>query len=170
MANAEQIKPLIQSHFSDDPERFYTIALQVAAYEAVHGHGELASEIRDIVDKAGSEQTQARVLLKHDFILAALIASRSFESIIYKIISHSGIRLDDCGEDRDRLYRATKEIADRSELLDKLDVSTSDLHTWRKCRNDTVHPEMGQAPITISRAQGFVCGVQKLYNRLTNIK
>lgn len=52
MSTAEQIKSLIRSHFSDDMERFYTIALQVAAHEALQGHGELANEIRDILDKA----------------------------------------------------------------------------------------------------------------------
>jgi len=52
MATAEQIKSLIRSHLSDNPEQFYTIALQVAAHEARLGHGELAHDIRNIVDKA----------------------------------------------------------------------------------------------------------------------
>jgi hypothetical protein len=34
MVNAEQIQPLIRSHFSDDPDRFLTTALQVTAQEA----------------------------------------------------------------------------------------------------------------------------------------
>jgi SpoVK/Ycf46/Vps4 family AAA+-type ATPase len=52
MATAEQIKALIRSHISEEPERFYTLALQVAAHEAQQGHGALAHEIRDIVDRA----------------------------------------------------------------------------------------------------------------------
>jgi hypothetical protein len=48
MATAELLKSLIHSHYSDDRERFYTIALQVAAYEAQQGHGALAHEIRGI--------------------------------------------------------------------------------------------------------------------------
>ncbi len=56
MATAEQIKSLIRSHFHDDPERFHTIALQVAAYEANKGHGALAHDIRQIVDKARREK------------------------------------------------------------------------------------------------------------------
>ena len=52
MATAEQIKSLIRSHLSDDSERFYTIALQLAAHEAHQGHGALAHEIREMVDKA----------------------------------------------------------------------------------------------------------------------
>ncbi|MEI7451094.1 MAG: ATP-binding protein [Desulfomonile sp.] len=51
MATADQIKTLIRSHFSDDMERFYTVALQVAAHEAKQGHLALAHDIRDIVDK-----------------------------------------------------------------------------------------------------------------------
>ena len=52
MATAEQIKSLIRSHFSDQPEQFFTIALQVAAHEAKQGHQSLAQEIRTLVDKA----------------------------------------------------------------------------------------------------------------------
>ncbi len=56
MATAEQLKSLIRSHLSDDSERFYTIALQMAAYEAQQGHGALAHEIREIVDKSRRER------------------------------------------------------------------------------------------------------------------
>jgi AAA+ superfamily predicted ATPase len=56
MATAEQIKSLIRSHLTDDSEQFYTIALQVAAHEAQQGHGELAHDIRQIVDKAQREK------------------------------------------------------------------------------------------------------------------
>ncbi len=52
MPTAEQIKSLIKSHFTDEPERFFTLALQIAAHEAGKGHGALAHEIRNIVDKA----------------------------------------------------------------------------------------------------------------------
>ncbi len=55
MATAEQIKSLIRTHFSDDLERFYTVALQVAAHEAQQGHGALAHDIRVIVDRARKE-------------------------------------------------------------------------------------------------------------------
>ena len=73
MAMAEQIKTLIRSHFSDDPERFFTIALQVAAHEAGQGHGALAHEIREIVDKA--RKTQGAVILKFPQDLRGLVLS-----------------------------------------------------------------------------------------------
>ena len=50
MATAEQLKSLIRSYFSNQPERFYTIALQVAAHEARQGHSALAHDIRQIID------------------------------------------------------------------------------------------------------------------------
>lgn len=56
MATADQIKTLIRSHFSEEPERFFTTALQVAAHEAQQGHGDLAREIRSIVDRARAEK------------------------------------------------------------------------------------------------------------------
>lgn len=55
MATAEQLKTLIKTHFENDPERFSTIALQIAAHEARQGHSGVATEIRVLVDKASSK-------------------------------------------------------------------------------------------------------------------
>ena len=52
MANADQIKALLQSHSEGDDQRFYSIAMQVAAREARLGHGKLAEEIRALIDEA----------------------------------------------------------------------------------------------------------------------
>lgn len=52
MARAEQIKALIRSHSEGDDTRFYAVAMQVAAQAARNGHGNLAQELRDLVDKA----------------------------------------------------------------------------------------------------------------------
>lgn len=52
MATAEQLKSLIRSHISGDPERFLAVALRVAAHEAGQGHGALAHEIRKLIDKS----------------------------------------------------------------------------------------------------------------------
>ena len=61
-ATAEQLKSLIRSYFTDDLERFTTGALQVAAHEVQQGHGALAHEVREIVDKARSERDHGKVL------------------------------------------------------------------------------------------------------------
>ena len=52
MATADHLKALIRSHADGDEERFYTIAMQVAAQEARQGHTKFAQELRDLVDKA----------------------------------------------------------------------------------------------------------------------
>lgn len=77
MATAEQIKSLIRTHFSDDPERFYTIVLQVAAHEAEQGHGALAHEIRSIVDKTRREK--GAVVLKFPQDMRGLVLSEKPE-------------------------------------------------------------------------------------------
>lgn len=87
MATAEQVKSLIRSHFSEEPERFYTIALQVAAHEARQGHSSLAYELRQMVDRA-REKRSSRNVLSLPKELSGLILSenpdRSFHSLVVK--------------------------------------------------------------------------------------
>src|SRR5258707_6010719 len=58
MPSADQVKALISSLTEGDEAHFYSIAMQVAAYEARQGHGKLAQEIRALID-------QARVAANH---------------------------------------------------------------------------------------------------------
>lgn len=52
MAIANQIKALLKSHVDGDDAMFLSIAMQMAAQEAKKGHGNLAKEIRDLIDSA----------------------------------------------------------------------------------------------------------------------
>ena len=52
MASADQIKALLKSHLEHDDQRFFSVAMQVAAHEAKLGHGQLAIELRDMIDAA----------------------------------------------------------------------------------------------------------------------
>ena len=52
MASAEQIKALLKSHMDGDDDRFFSVAMQVAAHEARVGHGKLAGELRALIDDA----------------------------------------------------------------------------------------------------------------------
>jgi len=52
MASAEQLKALIKSHINRDEGQFYSVAMQVAAHAAKMGHGNLAVELRDMIDAA----------------------------------------------------------------------------------------------------------------------
>ncbi len=52
MATADHVKALIRSHSEGDNERFYAVALQVAAQAARQGHTKFAQELRDLVDRS----------------------------------------------------------------------------------------------------------------------
>lgn len=56
MASADQLKALLKSHMEGDDQRFFSVAMQVAAHEAKLGHGKLAEDLRDLIDKAKSRQ------------------------------------------------------------------------------------------------------------------
>jgi SpoVK/Ycf46/Vps4 family AAA+-type ATPase len=57
VASADQIKALLKSHLDRDDERFFSVAMQVAAHEAKLGHGQLATELRDMIDAAKARPT-----------------------------------------------------------------------------------------------------------------
>ena len=52
MASAEQIKAMMKSHMDGDDDRFFSVAMLVAAHEARLGHGKLAEELRAMIDDA----------------------------------------------------------------------------------------------------------------------
>jgi SpoVK/Ycf46/Vps4 family AAA+-type ATPase len=85
MATAEQIKSLIRSHLSDDRERFYTLALQVAAHEAQQGHGALAHDIREIVDKERKARG-GNALLKFPQDLAGMVLSEPSDTPLTALV------------------------------------------------------------------------------------
>ncbi len=55
MATAEHLKNLIKAHLDHDDEKFKTVVLQIAAYEARHNHGGLARELKVLVEKSTSK-------------------------------------------------------------------------------------------------------------------
>jgi SpoVK/Ycf46/Vps4 family AAA+-type ATPase len=52
MPTAKQVLALIRSHVQGDSERFYSLALQLAASEARLGHHALAEELKKLLDEA----------------------------------------------------------------------------------------------------------------------
>jgi len=90
MATAEQIKSLIKSHFSNDRERFYTAALRLAAHEAGQGHGALAHEIRELIDKARRDEKIVRRELPRD--MHGLILSSDSETTGAALVMPSTLR------------------------------------------------------------------------------
>jgi SpoVK/Ycf46/Vps4 family AAA+-type ATPase len=59
MATATQIKELLKTHGDGDDERFYAIAMQVAAAEARKGHEVLAKDLRRLVEKARMRKNES---------------------------------------------------------------------------------------------------------------
>jgi AAA+ superfamily predicted ATPase len=98
MATAEQIKSLIKSHYSDDKERFSTIALQLAASEARKGHSSVAHEIKMLIEKGRKSSSHLKVIPYNPDLsgliqpfetkqrLAQLIASAELKQRINRII------------------------------------------------------------------------------------
>ena len=60
MANADQIKALIQSHADGDDERFYSVALQVAASAARGGRSLTAQDLKKLIDSVRLTSPVAR--------------------------------------------------------------------------------------------------------------
>lgn len=97
MPKADYIISLIKSHYNSEPERFTTIALQIAAHEAKLGHSLVANEIRSIVDKAKETKHKTKTFVPDlqglilenvpAVNLADIIASEDIISKIKRIIS-----------------------------------------------------------------------------------
>lgn len=60
MATSTQIKSLLQSHTARDDERFYAVALQVAAAEARRGHQAVAEELRNLVRESRQKTKETK--------------------------------------------------------------------------------------------------------------
>ncbi len=54
MAASKHLIAMLRSHIDGDNEQFLSVAMQVAAHEARQGHGNLAKQLRDLVDEARS--------------------------------------------------------------------------------------------------------------------
>jgi SpoVK/Ycf46/Vps4 family AAA+-type ATPase len=97
MAKAEYLVSLIKSHYSNEPDRFTTIALQIAAHEAKLGHILVANEIKSTIDKAKENKHRTKtfapdlqgLILENvpGVNLADMIASEDIKSKITRIIS-----------------------------------------------------------------------------------
>jgi SpoVK/Ycf46/Vps4 family AAA+-type ATPase len=61
MATAQQVKALLRSYSEGDAEHFVSVALQIAAHAARTGKGNLARELRDLVDGIKQKQESGRI-------------------------------------------------------------------------------------------------------------
>ncbi len=58
MPTAAQVKALVLSHAEGDDHRFFSVALQIAAQAARQGHGRIAQDLREAIDRARSAALQ----------------------------------------------------------------------------------------------------------------
>lgn len=64
MATAHQLKALIESYTEHNPERFLSVATQIAAHAARTGKSKLAEELRKLIDEAHKKQKNQPITSK----------------------------------------------------------------------------------------------------------
>jgi len=95
MATADQLKALIKSHAEGDDSRFYSVAMQVAAHAARGGHGRLAEELREVIDKAKAGAPQAKrpvALVQPRGELAGLLTALYPKTRLSDMVLDGGLR------------------------------------------------------------------------------
>lgn len=114
MATAEQVKALLHSHAEGNEERFYAIALQVAAQAARTGQVRKAQELRDLVDRL-----RARTAERPPEARPIPLAQPKGELAGLFTVSYPGTKLGDLVLDqktRKRLERVLTEQRNRARL------------------------------------------------------
>lgn len=105
MATAEHVKNLIKAHLEHDNERFKTVVLQIAAYEAKHGHDTFARELKQSAEKVGSNQNSVlRLNNQNDMLVMTIPSDRLSDLIVSK-------------ETYERINRILTEYRNRNKLL-----------------------------------------------------
>jgi SpoVK/Ycf46/Vps4 family AAA+-type ATPase len=105
MANSDQIKALIKSHFDKDGNRFKTIALQLAASEARNGHGNLANDIKKLIE-SGSKTLIRKIPNKKN--LSDLMQWVEPETRLSQLVASDELK--------NRIERILKEYKQKSKL------------------------------------------------------
>lgn len=82
MATADQIKALIKAHIEHEDEKFKTTVLQIAAYEATHGHETYARELKKYAEKIGSPKGNVVRLNQQNSMLLMTIPSDRLSDLI----------------------------------------------------------------------------------------
>ncbi|MEO7489681.1 MAG: ATP-binding protein [Ferruginibacter sp.] len=106
MAKADYIVSLIKSHYDSEPERFTTLALQIAAYEAKLGHSLVANEIKSFIDKAKENKFKNKTFTG-DF-QGLLTESPAYDNLSDLIVS---------ADIKSKINRVISEFVQRDKLL-----------------------------------------------------
>lgn len=104
MATADQIKGLIKAHIDSDNDKFKTVVLQIAAYEAKHGHDTFARELKQTADKIGKTKgTVLRLNNPNGMFLMEIPSNRLNDLIVSEELSN-------------RIFRILSEFRNKSKL------------------------------------------------------
>ena len=104
MATAEQIKSLIRAHIDSDNDKFRTVVLQIAAYEAKHGHDTFARELKQFADKVGKVRGSVlRLNNANGMFLMEMPSNRLDDLIVSEELSN-------------RIFRILSEYRNRNKL------------------------------------------------------
>lgn len=115
MANARHLKALLESHLKGDDERFFSVAMQAAAHEARMGHGQLAEELRSLIDSAKTRVAAAR----HATAVPIVRPRGELSSLL--AVSYPKTRLGDMvlnAELAEQLKRVTREQRHATRILE----------------------------------------------------
>ena len=110
MASAGQLKALLKSYLDGDDDRFFSVAMQVAAHEARLGHGKLAGELRSMIDAAKERRGAPAPIGRPRGELANLLESAWPKTRLAELIVGEPLRR--------RLERIVREQRHAGELLD----------------------------------------------------
>lgn len=104
MATADQVKSLIKAFCENDKEKFKTVSLQIAAYEAMHGHEAIARDIKKLIDGIDRYNSILKINNQNQMLETLLPTNRLKDLVV-------------SAEVKDRLERVINEYRNRNKLL-----------------------------------------------------
>ena len=103
MATADQVKSLIKAFCDNDKEKFKTVSLQIAAYEAMHGHEAIARDIKKLIDGIGRNNSILKINNQNQMLESLLPTDRLKDLVV-------------SAEVKDKLERIINEYRNRNKL------------------------------------------------------
>ena len=82
MATAEHIENLIKAHYDRDDEKFETVVLQIAAYEARHNHAAWARELKTLADKSIAKANILRPNIQNPMLSVTMPSDRLSDLVV----------------------------------------------------------------------------------------
>jgi len=82
MATAEHLKSLIKAYFDRDDDKFKTIVLQIAAYEARHNHEALARDLKTMVEKTTVKTNILRPNIQNPMLSVAMPSDKLSDLVV----------------------------------------------------------------------------------------